>query len=481
MSLTIRRTESKKLRYTFKTPPYSYQKRALAKIAKLDGRAGLWMEMGTGKTKIAIDWVGISYYNFKLWRVLVVCPISVLRVWEQQIKLHCPVPSLVYICEGSTAEKLQVLKGSRRSDWDGIKWVLINYEAIWRQPIEEKLMGWADLVICDESHRIKSASARQSRSAARLGREAKMRLALTGTPITKSPLDAFGQFRFIDPEVFGTNWFRFKNHFGIWGGFGRYKILGYKNLPELISKVRANTFRIKKEQAIDLPDKVFLDVPVTLSEKAMKLYKRMAEDMIIEIEETHATAAIVLVMLLRLSQITSGFVKDIEGQIRVFDDSKLKACLDLIEDMLAEDQKVVIFARFRNDIERLSASIWDRFERHPLILSGSVPGRDRNTLVQKFHDDPDEKIFIAQIQAGSLGIDLTPASVGIFYSLDYGFANYVQAQDRLHRIGQKNKVTYYHLVVPKTIDTLTLRILKEKGDIAHAIVHDPRILRQTEY
>jgi SNF2 family DNA or RNA helicase len=308
-----------------------------------------------------------------------------------------------------------------------------------------------------------------------------MRLALTGTPITKSPLDVWGQFNFINPGVFSMRWTHFKNHFGIWGGFGGFQIRGYKNLPELINKVRGNTFRIKKSQALDLPDKVFLPVPVTLSPKAWKLYEEMRERMIIEIEESEATAAIVLVKLLRLSQITSGFVKDVEGRIRVFDDSKLTACLDLLEDMLAEDQKVVIFARFRADIERLSTGIFARHKEHALILSGSVPGKMRNTLVNQFHEDPAAKIFIAQIQAGSLGIDLTPASNAIFYSLDYSYANYVQAQDRLHRIGQENKVTYYQLVVPRTIDTLTLQILEEKGNLAEAIVHDPYILRQTDY
>ena len=303
-----------------------------------------------------------------------------------------------------------------------------------------------------------------------------MRLALTGTPITKNPLDIYGQFRFIDEEIFASNWSRFKNHFAIWGGIGRYQIKGYKNIQELILKIRSNTYRIKKSQALDLPDKVFLDLPVTLSPHAMDLYRQMAKQMIIEIKETHATATIVLTKLLRLSQMTSGFVKDVDGQIQTFDDSKLRTCLDLLQDILAESQKVVIFVRFRYDIERLTTGIWDRFKLHPLILSGSVPQSQRHTLIERFHNDPSQKIFVTQIQAGSLGIDLTPASIAIFYSLDYNAGNYWQAQDRLHRHGQTRKVTYYHLVVPGTIDTLTLQILKEKGDLAHAVIHDPQVL-----
>lgn len=471
-----------KLKYKFKTKPYSYQLRALAKIEKLNGIAGLYMEMGTGKTKVAIDWAGIGYYNYDVKKVLVICPLSVVGVWQRQIRQHLPFFARVRVLEGSSAERAAQIRFMIRSPKPTQDWLLINYEGIWRgngrNDIEDLLERWGpDLVICDEAHRLKSPIARQSKVAARIGGSAEQRLILTGTPITKSPLDVFGQFRFLNDDLFGKNWFRFKNHYGVWGGYGRYQVIGYKHLDDLVKKIRANTFRIKKDKALDLPEKVSVTVPVQLGQKAMQFYEKMAKEMIIEIEETHATAAIVLVKILRLSQITSGFIKDIEGGVRVFDDSKLKACLDLLEDMLSEDQKTVIFVRFRKDIERLQEGIVNRFKIAPLILSGSVPHGKRDGLVQRFQNDPKEKIFIAQIQAGSLGIDLTAASVAIFYSLDYNAANYWQAQDRIHRHGQTKKVTYYHLVVPRTIDTLTLQILKEKGNIAEAIVHDPNVLR----
>lgn len=470
------------VKYKFKTKPYSYQLKALRKIQKLDGVAGLFMEMGTGKTKVAIDWAGIGYYNYDVKRVLVICPLSVVGVWQRQIKQHLPFFARVRVLTGSTTERIKLIKFMLRSPQPSQDWLIINYEGIWRgkgrNRIEDLLEKWGpNLVICDEGHRIKSATAKQSKTAARIGSYAEQRLVLTGTPITKSPLDVFGQFRFIDPSIFGSNWYRFKNHFAIWGGFGRYQVRGYKNMNELITKVRDNTYRIKKEKAIDLPDKVSVTVPVQLGQKATEMYKKMAKEMIVEIEETHATAAIVLTKILRLSQITSGFIKDVDGMVRVFDNSKLNVCIDLLDDMLAQDKKVVVFCRFVKDIERIEKVIQEKFNLEPLILSGSVPMSERDGLVQRFQNDKSEKIFIAQIQAGSLGIDLTAASVAIFYSLDYGYANYVQAQDRLHRIGQTNKVTYYHLVVPRTIDSLTLSILKEKGDLAHAIVHDPKILR----
>lgn len=477
-----------KLRYTYKTQPFSHQKRALAKLAKRGGVAGLFMEMGTGKTKVTIDWAGIGFYNYGVHRVLVAAPLSVISVWQAQIKIHSPIPTkIIDLSSMPTARRILLIRAAdeyARRHPERQVWLLCNYEGLWREAgkksVPDALMSFAaDLMICDESHRIKSATARQSKAAYKIGRASRQRLILTGTPITKSPLDLFGQFRFLDPNIFspyGKNYGRFSHHFAFFGGFGGFQVKGYKNLQELVTKTREATFRVKKVDCLDLPEKVFQDIDVTLSPAARKYYDEMAEQMIIEIEETHATAAIVLVKLLRLSQITSGFIKDIEGNIRVFDDSKLKTCLDLLEDMLAEGQKVVIFTRFRNDIARLSSSINERLHYQPLILSGSVPGPQRNSIVERFKKD-DEKIFIAQIAAGSLGIDLTAASVAIFYSVDYNAANYWQAQDRLHRQGQTNRVTYYNLIAKRTIDREVFEALKEKENLANRIIHDTSLLR----
>lgn len=471
-----------KLRYTYKTKPFSHQKKALKKLIDLRGKGALLMEMGTGKTKVAVDFAGIGFYNFNIRKVLVVAPLSVLGVWPRQIRQHSSAPARIFRLEGPTSDRIRVLRQILRSSSDDrLTYIIINYEGIWREndrgtSIENLLIDWApDICIFDESHRIKSPTSKQSRSASKIGAGSDMRLLLTGTAITKSPLDVFAQFRAMNSKVFGTNWYAFKFTFGVWGGYGKYQLRGYRNLKELIQKVRENSFRIKKEQCLDLPPKLFETVPITLPDRILRIYQKMAKEMIVEIEETHATAAIVLVKLLRLSQITSGFIKDVEGKIRLLDDSKLQTCLDLLDDLLEEEHKVVIFVRFRNDIARLGEALTKRKINHA-ILSGSVPPKQRDSLVEKFHDDSSLKVFIAQIQAGSLGIDLTPADVAIFYSLDYNAANYWQAQDRLHRIGQSRKVTYYHLIVPRTIDQVVLQVLKEKGNIAETIIHKPQRL-----
>jgi len=473
-----------KLRYRYKTQPYSHQKRALAKIQKLNGQAALFMEMGTGKTKVAIDWAGIGYYNYDIRKVLIVAPLSVLGVWPRQIRQHSAVPSRIYRLSGNSRERAGNLRRILRLPDDGkLTYVLINYEGIWRKvsqsndSIESLLNSWGpDLVIFDESHRIKSPTAKQSKAAWRIARNSRQRLILTGTPITKAPLDVFGQFRALDHSIFGDNWYAFKFTFGIWGGFGKYQLLRYRNLDLLIEKVRAHSFRIKKTQCLDLPEKLFQDVPVTLSDRALKLYKEMSEQAIIEIEETHATATIVLTKILRLQQITSGFIKDIEGNIRIFDDSKLNVFKDLLEDVLAEDQKVVVFFRFIPDLRRVEQHLLDKGIPHR-ILSGSVPERERDSIMEEFQTDPKIKVFLAQIQAGSEGIELFAASVAIYYSMNNSLLHWQQSQDRLHRPGQTKNVTYYRLIAPRTVDSLTYKALDEKKKIADIVIHDPLVLR----
>lgn len=474
-----------KLKYHYKTPPFAHQKKALNKILKLGGKAALFMEMGTGKTKVAIDWAGIAYNNWGARRVLVVAPLSVLGVWPREIRKHSSVPSRVFRLEGSSHRRATTIKQlirARKHLANDLSFVIINYEGIWREPdrgtsIESLLIQWEpDIIIFDESHRLKSPSSKQSKAAHRIARTVPQRLLLSGTPITKAPLDAFGQFRALDDRIFGTKWNEFRFKYGVWGGFGKYQLRGYKSLPELIEKVRNSSYRVRKDQCLDLPEKVYLEVPVTLSVKAQKIYRDMAKQMIAELEEDQlAIARIVLTKLLRLSQITGGFVKDIDNNIQIFDDSKLKVCMDLIDDLVAGDEKVVIFTRFIPDIERIVEQLTNRGIQYR-ILSGSVPPLQRDSFVQEFHTKPHIKVFVAQIQAGSLGIDLTCASHAIFYSLTYNAADYWQAQDRLHRHGQTKKVTYYHLIAPHTIDQVVLRVLKEKGKIADTVLHDPKIL-----
>lgn len=461
------------------------------RVKKLHGRCMLAMEMGTGKTKVAIDWASICHRNYGLQRVLVVCPISVLSVWKRQIRQHSPVASRIAVLSGSTSDKTRLVRGMTAHSYEkGIDWVIVNYESVWREDargkrLEDVIKLWKpDLVVADESHKIKHSTSRQSKSLARLGDAVPMALALSGTPITKSPLDVYGQFRFLNSAVFGTRWTDFKMEYGVWGGLSGYQLKAVRNLPRLKRKVRSNSYQVRKEDCLDLPPKIgdLSDpngvniVPVVLPEKVMTYYRDMASKMILEIEEEKVTAEIVLVKLLRLSQITSGHVVTIDGVTKIIDDTKLRVGMDLITDIVEQGEKVVVFTRFRSDYHRLAEKLATAKLGY-VVLSGDVPATQRDGLVRRFQTNPRTPVFVSQIASGSLGIDLTAAAHTVFYSWDYRWDHYVQAVSRTDRQGQTRSCTYHHLCAPHTIDHLSLKVLADKGHLAKYVMHDPMVLK----
>lgn len=445
------------------------------------------MEMSTGKTKVALDWAGIGFHNTGTRRVVVVAPLSVLGVWPRQIRQHlqtAATPVRIFRIPSTTSNRrVQMLKRiTTVRDDNVLTFIIINYEALWREndrgtSVQALLSRWKpDLIIFDESHRIKNSTSRQSKAAWKIAMASRERLLLTGTSISKSPLDVFGQFRAANSEVFGTNWYKFRAEYGVYSQFIKYKLKGYRNLPDLIGKVRRNAYIIKREQCLDLPPKLFETVPVQLSEVEKNYYNQMVREAIIEIEGTHATAAIVLAKALRLRQITSGFVKDVDKNIRVFGNSKLNVCMDLLDDLVEEDHKVVVYFEFLNDIKRVSEQLGKRKVRHH-ILSGSVPPEKRDSLMADFQRNPNTMVFLAQIQTGSEGIELYAADTVIYYSLTHNAVHYWQSQDRVNRLGQTaSKVMYYHLAAPKSIDEVMIKAHENRLDVANTILHKPRKL-----
>ena len=483
------------LRYTFKTQPYAHQRRALAKVVKLDGKIGLWMPMRTGKTKVAIDWAGIAFHNHGLRRVLVVCPISVIDVWKDEIGKHSPVHSLVTILRSTAVKNATVMREAAGMTIEditgesGIHWVIVNYEMVWRPVsksvrLDEVIARWKpDLIIADEAHRLKQPTSRQSAALSRLGRAAPMRLGLTGTPITRWPFDAYGLFRFIDPTTFEqTTWSSFKEHFADWAP-ARYdprvqEVRRYKNLDELVARVRAHSYAVRLQDAFpDLPaDPEPTVIRTPLSPSARRIYDEMAREMIVELENgSVAKADIILTKLVRLSQITSGFIRDEDGQDVDIDDGRLRMCMDLVADMIAQDEKVVIFCRFKHDYHALLESLAGQ-RIGAVALTGETPMSERTAAITRFRTDAATRVFVAQTQAGSLGIDLSAARLAIFYSLGYNWADYVQARDRILDVRRPRPLGIYHLIAPATIDTVVLRVLRERGQMADALIHNPRAL-----
>ena len=309
-----------------------------------------------------------------------------------------------------------------------------------------------------------------------LGDKARYKLILSGTPVQNEAVDLWSQYRFLDPKVFGTNFYAFRNRYAIMGGFDRRQIVGYKDLDKLIQKEHSIAYRVTKEEALDLPEQMFLTQYITLEGKDRDLYNRIKRDSFAELENGGIiTAPTVLTKLLRLQQFTGGFIQADEGTKPEFVfKGKINALEDILDDyVISTGKKLVVFCRFRAEIDLISASLKKKKIRFASIY-GDVKIEDRGAIVDDFQRNPETKVFLAQIDTAGLGITLTAADTCVYYSENFNYAAYSQSLARIHRIGQKNRCAYIHLVVEHSIDETILKALAKKEDLAKTVVDDWR-------
>ena len=331
-------------------------------------------------------------------------------------------------------------------------------------------------MICDESQRIKTHNASQSKAMHRLGDLAAYRLILSGTPVQNNAVDIYSQYRFLDPGVFGGNFYAFKNRYCVMGGYGQHQIVGYRHTDDLIRKIYSIAYRVTKEECLDLPAQTFQSYTVQFSKAERAAYDQLRRSSFVELEgDKSITATTVLTKILRLAQLTGGFyTADGEERPTQANSAKLDALDEILDDyVLGAGQKLVIFARFRAEVKAICALLEKKGIRHGSIW-GDVPQADRGAIAEDFQTNPETKAFVAQIQTAGLGITLHAASVAVFYSLDFNYSNYAQALARIHRIGQQYPVTYIHLLVENTIDAKTLDVLAKKENLAESIVDNWR-------
>jgi len=437
----------------------------------------LMCEMGTGKTLTAIAITGALYQAGKIRRALVISPTSVVSVWISELERHAAFPYRATALLGDRQQRLRALRELDKWPFRGLKVAVINYEATWREGIAEALLAWRpELVIADESQRIKTHNARQSKAVHKLGDQAEYKLILSGTPVQNNAVDLFSQYRFLDPAVFGTNFYAFRNRYCVMGGFNRQQIVGYRNMDELIRKAHRIAYRVTKGDCLDLPEETFENRYVNFRPADRKLYDRLRRTSVAELESGgRITAPTVLTKLLRLQQLTGGFLRpDESARPEHVNSAKLDALMDIVDDyVICEGRKLVVFARFTAEIDLISKALKERGIRFG-CLDGRTPVSERDRLVAEFQNDPGMKVFVAQIQTAGLGITLHAASTEVFYSLDFNYASYTQALARIHRVGQHHPCTYIHLLVENTVDEKVLASLRKKDDIARALVDDWR-------
>ena len=471
--------------------PYRHQQAAYACAVDAFRRGGhgyaYLMEMGTGKSLTAVGTVGRLYLDGKVRRVLVVAPLAVVPVWPREFTDFAGYPVAVTVLEGTCARKAQALADMPRPGW-AVQVAVVNYESAWR--IQDALLAWKpDLVICDESQRIKDPASKQSRALHVLGDASPYHLILTGTPVTNSPLDFYSQYRFLDRRILGESWYGFKARYAIEGqeinhttGRRYNRVIGYRDLPDLLRKVHSIAYRVTKRQALDLPAQVDQTLYCDLEPPAARAYRDLAQDSIAELEGLPTvTAQHVITRLLRLSQLCGGYVRtDVDGyeddpmagQLVRVSKAKQRLIEETLDDVLAAGgKKVVVFARFRAEIDAICDYVRKQYGDGALrMIHGDVKPQDRGPAVEAFQRDPAVRIFVAQIATAGLGITLTAADTAIYYSLDYSYANYEQSRARIHRIGQRNTCTYIHLLARGTVDEEVLAALQHKGNVADMCV-----------
>ncbi len=460
-----------------KVTPFKHQVKAFDfacdKFGILDGvkkssGVALLMEMGCGKSLVGVALLGTLYQFGLIERALIVCPLSVIGVWESELEKFADFPYTLTVLKGTQARKKAQLEGIQA---DGLQIVLVNYESAWR--LEKELLAFgAGLMIADEGHKLKDSRTKQSKGMHNLGDRTRYKLLLTGTVITNQELDVFSQYRFLNSRVFGKSFYAFRSKFFDMVGYGNH-IPRFRRWmsDEFLEQMHAIAYRVTKAECLDLPSVTEEVRTIDLEPKAQKIYSNIEHDCFAELNDSEVTASNILTKLLRLSQITGGHLKDDDGVIRNISTAKLDALSDIIDSCVAEDKKLVIMARFVAELDDIE-ELLEKKDIGYAVVRGGVSDRDKQ--VQTFQHDENCRVFVGQIAAAGLGITLTAASTTVFYSLDYNMSNFDQAKARTHRAGQTENCHYIYLVCRNTIDAKVLSALKKKINLAKTLVDDYR-------
>ena len=416
----------------------------------------------TGKTKPVIDLISQLKRDHDTVKVLVVAPLSVVANWEREAALHSDNLT-VSLLRGNRAQRQQALE--TKADI-----YVINYAGM--RTMGERLADqtW-DVMVCDESQNIKHRNSQQSKACCKVGQKAERRYILTGTIVTNKPLDVFGQFKFIKPEILGQNYAAFQSRYAVMVTKGRSSYpVRFINIEELGEQLAPWLYRVLKSECLDLPEKNYETRYVELSPEAARIYKKLKIELAVYLESGDiVTAPIILTKLLRFSQLTAGFISTADGATyEVGENEKVKALLEILAEA---EGKVVVWTRFKKEMAGIVSALKDR-DINYVSLSGNDSSEARQKAIDAFNTVPDIKVFVSQIEAGGVGINLTAANVCVYMTNPYALGTRLQSEDRVHRIGQRSNVTYIDIIVPGTVDEHIIKMLRDKKDIADIVNQD---------
>lgn len=462
--------------YRFKTKPDAHQIAAL-KQALEKRRFGVFFQQRVGKTKVAIDFCGATLVKEWSNKIMIVCPLSVRTEWIAQLKEHFPYTGKyhAHLYPSDKAKRHRLLEETRRTS--DPTFIILNYDIL-NNDINNLTEWEPDTVIFDESHLIGRHSSNRSKAAAKLGKSANNVLLLTGTPIPKKWYHIYGQFRAMDDTIFGKNWNKFVNKWGIKGGYMGKEIVDCKDMEELSRVIANHSIRVLRKDVFDEPKIENVLIPVELNDNTRAMYRSLADYFILELSKHEViTADLAITRIMRLQQMCGGFVKSDLGDMLYVSDEKINVLVDLVNTKYEGDESVVIFHRYRAEGEE----IVNRLKKFCKVgvINGSVAEVDRKKARDKFQSGELDAIVI-QISTGAMGISLDRAHINIFYSLDFSLSNFQQARDRVMGRNQKSDVTNYFIAASGTVDEKVMRTLKNDEDVASKISDNWRWIFEEE-
>tara|TARA_R110001606_G_scaffold239136_1_gene387056 strand:- start:1433 stop:2872 length:1440 start_codon:yes stop_codon:yes gene_type:complete len=468
-------------KFVFETEPYQHQLEAFEGSVEKDNFA-LLMDMGTGKTKVCLDTLAYNFENNRSDFAIIVAPKGVIANWIGEIETHLPkrIDRQVVLWKPNLTKIKRKELTDLYEENGKLKILLMNIEAFSTKKgvevAEFFVKKFKVFMAVDESTTIKNRQAKRTKSICKVGRGAIMRRILTGSPVTKSPMDLFSQMDFLSPDILGfKSYYAFQARYAVvqrrsMGAHSFNQITGFQRLDELTEKLDGCSFRVRKEDCLDLPDKVYTRREVGLTEEQTDAYVQMKNLALARLDNGDlSTTKNVLTQIMRLQQICLGSLTDDDGTVHALKSNRLSELMDICEEIQG---KAIIWATWTQDIRSIAEALRDRFSVQAVAtLHGETPDSDRQQIVETFQDRQSELRFIVgHPKTGGYGLTLTAANTVIYYSNSYDLELRLQSEDRAHRIGQENKVTYIDLISPKTIDEKIVDALRNKIRIADLVL-----------
>ena len=468
------------MNYKFKTKPYAHQLKALE--MSWDKKAfAYFMEMGTGKSKVLIDNISMLYDKGKINGALIVAPKGVYKNWySAEIPTHMPdhIEKKAVLWQAMINKKQQKILDTLFKPETDLHILIMNVEALSTKKgvdFAAKFLNSHDcLMAIDESTTIKNPDAKRTKNIVGLGEKVKFKRILTGSPVTKSPLDLYKQCEFLDTWLLDhASYYTFRTRYAVmktahFGGRSVQIVAGYKNLAELSDKLKPFSYRVLKDDCLDLPKKTFMKRIVNLTPDQFKVYEQMKKQALAILNGKMITTANALTQLMRLQQITCGHFKADDGTTQELKSNRLDELINVLGEI---EGKVVIWAHWQSDVRQIIKAIVEEFGPDSFVdYYGLTPQEDRQQNIKKFQEDNNCRYFVGTTHTGGYGITLTAASNMIYYSNGYDLEKRQQSEARIDRIGQEKPMTYIDIICEDTVDERIVKALRKKVNIASQVM-----------